>query len=168
MPYPENIVEKYTRVHALAMSGIGGEKENAARIVAQLRMKYPGIHEQAFPPAPPPPPPTGGPQRGQDSSVPWYERFNRARDMAAEAVDWATRVAAEMASLEYARHVAVEVAEIQTKMLQRERVQVSVKLPLRELYYLGERLSPQQKDEFAATIAAAVEVEVLRLMNGED
>ena len=167
MPYPENIVEKYTRVHALAMSGIGGEKENAARIVSQLRMKYPGIHEQAFPPAPPPPPSGQGHER-PESSVPWYERFNRARDMAAEAVDWATRVAAEMASLEYARHVAAEVAEVQTKMLQRERVQVSVKLPLRELYYLGERLSPQQKDEFAATIAAVVEAEILRLMNGED
>ena len=166
MTHPDNIVEKYTRVHALAQSGVGGEKENAARIVAQLRMKYPGIHEQAFPPAPPPF--TGGQQRGQDTSVPWYERFNRARDMAAEAVDWATRVAAEMASLEYARHVAAEVAEVQTKMLQRERVQVSVKLPLRELYYLGERLSPQQKDEFAATIAAVVEAEILRLMNGED
>ena len=46
-------------------------------------------------------------------------------------------------------------------------MQVAVKLPLRDLYYIAQRFNDAQKQEFASRIAAMVEAEVLRLMEGE-
>lgn len=170
MNHPENIISRYKAVIALAQQGsTDGERAAANNAAEQMRSKFPGVHEQAFPPkrasgrasgSQPQPPP-------QPESVPWYERFTGGnfRQTAADAFDWAARVAAEMASLEYARKAAEELCELQTKMLARERVQIAVKVPLREMYYFSERFSEQQKAEFAARIAAAVEEEVLRLMN---
>lgn len=55
MPYEEKIIERYKAVYALAEQGVAGEKENALRIRAKMEQMYPGIREQAFPPAQPPP-----------------------------------------------------------------------------------------------------------------
>jgi phenylpyruvate tautomerase PptA (4-oxalocrotonate tautomerase family) len=174
MNHPENIISRYKAVIALAERGTtDGEKAAANNAAEQMRAKFPGIHEQAFPPKHTrSAPPRGGgfnPSPPEPESVPWYERFagGQFRKTASEAFDWAARVAAEMASLEYARKAAEELTELQTKMLAKERVQIAVKIPLREMYYFSERFSEQQKAEFAARIAAAVEDEVLRIMNEE-
>jgi hypothetical protein len=170
MNHPENIVSRYKAVIALAKGATtDGERAAAENAAAQMRARHAGIHEQAFPP---PPPAGAGGRSGQahgPESVPWYERFTGGnfRQTASEAFDWAARVASEMASLEYARKAAEELTELQTKVLAKERVQIAVKVPLRELYYFSERFSDAQKAEFAARIAAAVEEEVLRLMNEE-
>ena len=168
MTHPEKIVERYKHVMALASQGAtDGEKSAANNAAAAMRQKYPGIHAQAYPPSPPPPQPGQpfNPGSGTDGSVPWYERFNGFREQAKEAFDWASRVAAEMASLEYARSAADELVEMQTKTLAKERVQIAIKLPLLEVFYLGARFNEAQKQEFASRIAALVEEEILRLMS---
>lgn len=179
MTHPENIVHRYVAVYNLWNGTTNpGEKANAHSAMLKMQEKFPGIHAQAFPPkAGPTPQPQGQGQQSaprSDGSVPWYERFaggfagQQFRERAADAFDWAQRVAAEMASLEYARNAADELAEVQTKALQKERVQIAVKLPLRELYYLGSRFNDSQKQEFASRIATSVEEEILRLLSGGD
>ena len=172
MTHPEKIVERYKHVIALAQRGsTDGERTAAQNAAASMREKYPNIHAQAFPPShSSSPPPAGTPftQGGtNDGSMPWYERFTGFREQAREAFDWASRVAAEMASLEYARSAADELVEMQTKTLAKERVQIAIKLPLREVFYLGARFNEAQKQEFASRIAGLVEAEILRLMNEE-
>jgi len=172
MTHPENIVDRYRAAHVLSERGsTEGERTAARNAVNLMAKKYPGIHAQAYPPAPQPPPPQTNQQnyyRTPDQSVPWYERFTGARQAASDAFSWASRVAAEMASLEYARNVADELTDFNTKVLTKERVQIAVKLPLRDLYYISQRFNDAQKAEFASRIAAMVEAEVLRVMEGTD
>lgn len=170
MTHPERIVERYKHVIALAQRGATeGERTAAQNAAASMREKYPGLHAQAYPPTPAQAG-AGTPfqQGSPDNSVPWYERFAGFREQARDAFDWASRVAAEMASLEYARSAADELAEMQTKTLAKERVQIAVKLPLREVFYLGARFNEAQKQEFASRIAGLVEEEILRLMREEE
>jgi hypothetical protein len=171
--HPDKIVSRYRGVYAHASSGSGQEKVTAQKFVDDMRRQYPGIHEQAFPPEPPEPDEAGANY--------WYDRGNfreqqqagpnpweNIRSAAQNAWDWAQRVASEMASVEYARKVADDLAEVQVKNLQTNKVQIAVKLPQRELFYLAERLNPQQKIEFAQHIATRVENEILALLMAED
>lgn len=171
--HPDKIVSRYRGVYAHASSGSGQEQVTAQKFVDDMRRQYPGIHEQAFPPEPP--------EQDEPGANYWYDRGNfreqsppqanpweNIRSAAQNAWDWAQRVASEMASVEYARKVADDLAEVQVKNLQTNKVQIAVKLPQRELFYLAERLNPQQKIEFAQHIAARVENEILALLMGED
>lgn len=165
MTHPANIVDRYRAAYTMSERGsTEGERTAARNAVAMMVKRYMGIHDQAFPPTPQAAP-QAGPSTQQDGSVPWYERFAGFRNQAQEAFTWASRVAAEMASLEYARAAADELSEMQTKVITKERVQIAVKVPLRDLYYLGQRFSEAQKQEFAARISMQVEEEILRIMN---
>jgi hypothetical protein len=172
--HPDKIVSRYRGVYAHATNGSGQEQVTAKKFVDDMRRQYPGIHEQAFPPEPPE-------QDEEPEPTYWYDRGNyrqqqqaganpwdNIRSAAQNAWDWAQRVASEMASVEYARKVADDLAEVQVKNLQTNKVQIAVKIPQRELFYLSERLNPQQKIEFAQHIAAKVENEILALLMDED
>ena len=71
MTIPPRQVQRYLSLHALAHheGTPAPEAESALRMLAHLRVKFPGIHEVAFPPAPPPPAEPFSPNESKASSV---------------------------------------------------------------------------------------------------
>jgi len=177
MPYEEKVVERYRHVVALEERGATeGERNAAATQRQRMDDKYPGIRLEAFPPPPPPPgagfdpfsswrtahepepePEPEDPRRGRGS---FWDGI-RWQDMAGDVLGWAARTAQEMSSLGTARAYAESTVEVQAKVLQSQKWQVSAKMNLRDLYAVAGAMNEAQRVEFARYVAAMVEAEVM-------
>ena len=174
MQYSEQLLDRYEKVATLAKRGEGGERTNAANNLERMEGKYPGISYQARlrttqrqksdHPTPGPYDASNGAFGGAGSrdSV-----WNKWAGMAESAFAWATEVAGEVASLDYARRCANEFVEIQAKNLSSAKYQVSARLPLRDLYACAQHLTPAQKHAFAQFVGTRVAEAVLRSLMEE-
>jgi len=178
MPYEEKVVERYRHVVALEERGAtDGERAAAAKQRQRMDEKYPGIRAEAFPP-----PPNAGfdpfsswrTAHEAPADDPTYENAEdpreggrgfwdgiRWRDVAGDMLGWAARTAQEMSSLGTARAYAESTVEVQAKVLQSQKWQVSAKINLRDLYAVAGTMNEAQRVEFARYVAATVEAEVL-------
>lgn len=166
MYYAENLLDRFRHVDALASRGVGGERDNAARILRDMETKYPGIRAQAYPRAPnndapnldaftaasgnfggathpPPPPPTS---RG--------ETWNRVRNVASDAFSWAARMAAEMAATKEVESVVARLVEVQSKNLTSGNFQIAVKFPGEEMAFHLSRMNEVQRALFVEQVTA--------------
>lgn len=150
--YPENLLDRFRAVDALAQRGAPGERDNAQRIVARMEAEHPGIRKAAYPPPPPeweePPPPSG-------------PRWDRWRDMASDAMGWAANVAQELLATKEAQNRADEICEIQIKYLPSGKWQMALRMDERDLRLARRELTAAQKIEFVRHILAAMETELL-------
>jgi hypothetical protein len=188
VPYEEKIIERYRAVCALEERGATeGERNAAAAQRQKLDEKYPGIRQEAFPP---PPPQDDGfdpfrswrtQQPEQEEEAPrgrrgggWGDFFGggggsggqrRWQETASDVLGWAAKVAQEMSSLGTARAYAESITELNTKMLQSEKWQISVRFPLRDLYAVSANMNEAQRQEFARYVASMVEAEVLAALS---
>ena len=175
MAYEQRLIDRYKGVCALAEAGSPGERDNARKIRDKMREQHPGIHEEAFPP---PPPADAGfdPFRAwrtqgaaQDASEgnPWDDLLGGRswKDVAAEGLGWAARMAQEMSSLGTARAYADSMVEVGAKLLQSQKFQITVKMNLRDLYAVSANMNEAQRAEFARYVAEKVEAEMLNALN---
>jgi hypothetical protein len=173
--YEQRLIDRYKGVCALADGGSPGERENARKIRDKMREQHPGIHEEAFPP--PPPQDAGfdpfrawrtqGAAQDAGGGNPWDDLLGGRswRDVAAEGLGWAARMAQEMSSLGTARAYAENMVEVSSRMLQSQKLQVTVKMGLRDLYSVAGNMNEAQRVEFARHVAEKVEAEMLNALN---
>jgi len=177
MPYEEKVVERYRHVVALEERGATeGERNAAAPRPRAVATSSPGSRLKVSPPPPPPPgagfdpfsswrtahepepePEPEDPRRGRGS---FWDGI-RWQDMAGDVLGWAARTAQEMSSLGTARAYAESTVEVQAKVLQSQKWQVSAKMNLRDLYAVAGAMNEAQRVEFARYVAAMVEAEVM-------
>ena len=154
--YPESLLERFRAVDSLAQRGAPGERDNAQRIVTRMEAENPGIRAEAYPPSAPEWEPEPDAQRR-----PW----ERWRDVASGAFDWASKVASEVLDAERARALADEMCEIQIKSLASGKWQMALRLDERDLRQAARTLGPMQKIEFVRHILAAMETELLDVLS---
>jgi hypothetical protein len=176
MPYEQRLIDRYRGVHALAEGGSPGERDNARKIRDKMREQYPGIHEETFPPPPPPADEgfdpfrawrTQGAAQDAGGGNPWDDLLGGRswRDVAAEGLGWAARMAQEMSSLGTARAYVDSTVEVAAKLLQSQKLQITVKMNLRDLYSVSANMNEAQRVEFAKYVAEKVEAEMLAALN---
>jgi hypothetical protein len=170
MYYAENLLDRFRHVDALATRGVGGERENATRILRDMEAKYPGIRSQAYPRTPKndapdldaftaasgnfggatrtPPPPQQGP------AWDW-------RSAAQDALGWAARMAAEMAAGKEVDAAIDRLVEVQSKNLSSGKFQLSVRFPGEEMAYHLSRMNDMQRATFVEKVTALFREELL-------
>lgn len=160
MYYADNLLDRFRHVDALASRGVGGERENAARILRDMESKYPGIRAQAYPRTATNDAPNldaftaAGGNFGGAASAPKPEKpssdpqWARWKNVASDALGWATRMAAEMAAAKEVESVVERLVEVQSKNLTSGNFQISVKFPAEEMGFHLARMSPVQHAQF--------------------
>jgi hypothetical protein len=170
MGYPDNILDRYRRIDALAQQGIDGERVSANNARRGMEEQYPGIREQVFPPpraAPGNDAPYLGPYSAADS-------FGRAapkpswRDRAQEAMGWAARVAAEVAAARDMETLASSLTEIHSKNLNSGKFQIAVRFPSAELGYHLSRMDPRKRAEFVEKVTSLFREELAFVLDPEN
>lgn len=157
MYYADSLLDRFRNVDALGQQGVGGERENAVRILADMEKKYPGIRSQAYPRAPKNEAPHldaftaasgnfGGPVAGAPKAG--FDWRNAAQD----ALGWAARMAAEVAASKEIENIVASIAEVQSKNLSSGKFQVSVRFGAEELGYYLSRMNPMQRAEFVERV----------------
>jgi len=176
MYYADSLLDRFRNVDALAQRGVGGERDNAARILRDMEKKYPGIRMQAFPRSPqndaphldaftaasgnfggaaasPPPP-----------KAPGFDWRNAAQD----AFGWAARMAAEVAASKEMERVVASITEVQSKNLSSGKFQVSVRFGAEELGYYLNRMTPVQRAEFIERVTGLFKEELTYAITPEE
>jgi hypothetical protein len=154
--YADQLIDRYRALYRISTESTEGERTNAQGPLAKMRKDYPGIHEQAFPPAPPPPPPT--------PIIDPANIWSRFREGAASTLGWAARVAAEVAAAEEARGFAEDTVEITIKVLNSGRWQAAIRIQEHDLEFAARNMTPTQKIEFVQRITSTLEVELLQAL----
>lgn len=155
MYYADSLLDRFRNVDALAQRGVGGERDNAVRILADMERKYPGIRGQAYPRSPKNEAPHldaftaasgnfGGPVAGAPPKAAGFDWRNAAQD----AFGWAARMAAEVAASKEMERIVASITEVQSKNLSSGKFQVSVRFGAEELGYHLSRMTPVQRAEF--------------------
>lgn len=155
--YSESLLERFRAVDTLAQRGAPGERDNAQRIVTRMETEHPGIRLEAYGP---PEPDWGVPPVQNEQRKPW----DRWRDVASGAYEWASKVASEVLDAERARNLADDMCEIQIKSLASGKWQMALRLDERDLKLAARNLTPLQKIEFVRHILAAMETELLDVL----
>jgi hypothetical protein len=162
MYYADNLLDRFRNVDALATRGVGGERDNAARILRDMEAKYPGIRSQAYPRTPKNEAPDldaftaasgnfGGSGKPPPSAPPpgwdW-------RGAAQDALGWAARMAAEMAAGKEVDAAVERLVEVQSKNLSSGKFQISVRFPGEEMAYYLSRMNDVQRATFVEKVTA--------------
>lgn len=161
MYYADNLLDRFRHVDALATRGVGGERENAARILREMETKYPGIRAQAYPRTPSNDAPHldaftaasgnfGGATREPEAAPKW----ERWKNVASDAFGWAARMAAEMAAAKEVEQVISRFVEVQSKNLSSGNFQVAVKFPGEEMAFHLSQMTPVQRANFVEQVTA--------------
>jgi hypothetical protein len=170
MYYAENLLDRFRHVDALATRGVGGERDNALRILREMEAKYPGIRSQAYPRTPNQdapnldaftaasgnfggatrPPPAASPPPGWD----W-------RSAAQDALGWAARMAAEMAAGKEVDAAVDRLVEVQSKNLSSGKFQLSVRFPAEEMAYHLSRMNDIQRATLVDKVTALFREELI-------
>lgn len=153
--YPESLLSRFRAVDALAQLGEPGERDNARRILAKMEAENPGIRLEAY---------IAPKSEWKPEPEPQPKPWERWRDVASGAFDWASKVASEVLDAERARNLADEMCEIQIKSLASGKWQMALRLDERDLKHAARTLSPVQKIEFVRHILAAMETELLDVL----
>lgn len=176
MYYAENLLDRFRHVDALATRGVGGERDNAARILRDMEAKYPGIRAQAYPRTPKNDAPDldaftaasgnfGGAARPSGSPPPpgwdW-------RSAAQDALGWAARMAAEMAAGKEVDAAIDRLVEVQSKNLSSGKFQLSVRFPAEEMAYYLSRMNDMQRATFVEKVTALFREELLYVVTPSD
>jgi hypothetical protein len=74
-------------------------------------------------------------------------------------------MAQEMSSLGTARAYVDNTVEVASKLLQSQKLQITVKMNLRDLYAVAGNMNEAQRAEFAKYVAEKVEAEMLAALN---
>jgi len=167
MQYSEQLLDRYKKVASLAERGEAGERTNAEKAQQRMEGKYPGISYQAkLRDTQAKSHPTPGPFEASNGAFGGAEAresmWNRWADVAGSAFAWASEVAGEVASVEYARQCAKHFVQIQAKNLPSAKYQISARIPLRDLYGCAQDLTPAQKHAFAQYVGTQVAEALLR------
>lgn len=166
MNYADSLLDRYAKVSNLAARGMDGERANAARMKARMEGQYPGIayesnlRDRNQEPEPPTLDGNFGGAAARDSGPRWQD-FGK---MAESAFRWAAGAAEQAAGSEYARRCAETFCEIRTKNLASAKRQISVRMPLRDLYNCAEGLNPMQKVAFSQWVGEQVAAEMLEAL----
>jgi len=153
--YADQLIDRYRALYRISTEGTEGERANARGPIAKMQRDYPGIYDQAFPPAPPPPPPP---------TIDPANIWSRFREGAASTLGWAARVAAEVAAAEEARSFADDTVEITIKVLNSGRWQAAIRIQEHDLEFAARNMTPVQKIEFVQRITSALEAELLQAL----
>jgi hypothetical protein len=167
MYYADSLLDRFRHVDALSSRGVGGERDNAVRILREMETKYPNIRAQAYPR-------TGG----QDA--PHLDAYTAAdgnfggaaakpapppgwdwRSAAQDALGWAGRMAAEMAAGKEVDVAIERLVEVQSKNLSSGKFQVCVKFPSEEMSYRLSRMNEVQRTSFVDKVSAMFREELL-------
>ena len=169
MYYADNLLDRFRHVDALATRGVGGERDNAVRILRDMEAKYPGIRSQAYP-------------RSPNNDAPDLDAFTAAsgnfggsgkpppsapppgwdwRSAAQDALGWAARMAAEMAAGREVETAVDRLVEVQSKNLSSGKFQVCVKFPAEEMAYYLSRMNEVQRATFVEKVTALFREELV-------
>lgn len=162
MYYADNLLDRFRHVDSLASRGVGGERENAVRILRDMETKYPGIRAQAYPRAPNNDAPnldaftaaSGNFGGASAAPPPKAEPWSRLRNVASDAFSWAAKMAAEMAATKEVESVVARLVEVQSKNLTSGNFQIAVKFPGEEMAFHLSRMNEVQRALFVEQVTA--------------
>lgn len=173
MATSDKVLERYVMLRRLARQGVGGEKDNAQRIMQRMRNEHPNIDREADvweramgqdsgTQQPPPEPEDNRPhwgdlyqrQQRERQEAQWKQRFTQWGQAASSAFSWAADVASQAFAANEARILATEntYTNIQIRRNTSGSMTFNVRLTPETLSYL-QGLSEEQQSVYANTVA---------------
>ncbi len=187
-PFPEALLDRYLKVHALAEYGAtDGERSTAGRLRARMEEENPGIgvdalrlkaaRERAANPPPPPPPPSpppaspppvtpvgGGGFKPSPGLQDAADAFKRWAPVVGDAVKFAQTVSETMSGTAAGKQYADSAITIEPAKLRDGVVRIVLRGLEPELILAKARLTDAQKQAFARSVGDRVAAHLYALL----